>query len=359
MQAYINFLKKLEQGQVAPVYLFYGEEDYLRRQAVHELTRRLLPGEAAQFNFDLLDGEETSLEQVISLAQAPPFLSSRRLVVVRHAPYFAGRGKKAGAVGMAGTAGADTPAEEEAKEKPEEKAFLAYLQNPAATACLVLETGHPVDQRKKIFKAVQKAGQAIEFAHLKNEDLNRWLLKQAARAQKKMAPGTAELIIGRVGQSMTLLSNELQKLIAYTGENSVITSEDVRQVTPRLVEENIFAVVDALGERRAKRALTGIRDLLAAGEPPPVILAMVARQFRLLLQVKELAAKGDQPAEISKQLGVPPFVAKKISAQSKNFSFAQLEQTLEQLLAFDVAIKSGRQDFYPAMEQLVLSLLAG
>ncbi len=355
MQAYINFLQKLEQGQVAPVYLFYGEEDYLRRQAVSELTRRLLPAEAAQFNYDLLDGEEASLGMVISLAQAPPFLSSRRLVVVRHAPYFAGRGKKVP------DAGADALPEEEAKEKaaPEEKAFLAYLQNPAPTACLVLETGHPVDQRKKIFKAVQKTGQAIEFARLRSADLNRWLLKQAARAGKKMAPAAADLIINRVGQSMTLLNNELQKLIAYTGESGMITREDVLQTTPRLVEENIFAVVDALGERRAKRALAGIRDLLAAGEPPPVILAMVARQFRLLLQVKELAAAGAQAAEISKQLGIPPFVAKKIIAQSANFSFGQIEQTLEQLLEFDVAIKSGRQEFYPAVEKLVLSLLAG
>lgn len=353
MQAYLTFLKKLEQGQVAPVYLFFGEEDYLRRQAVSELSKRLLQEESAQFNCDLVDGEETSLEKVVSLAGAPPFLSSRRLVVVRHAPYFAGRGKKAAA--------AASPAEEETKEtlSSGEKTLLAYLQNPAATTCLVFETGHPVDQRKKLFKAVQKAGQAVEFTCLKNEELNRWLLKQAGRAGKKIAPATAELIIRRVGRSMSLLNSELEKLIAYTGERAVITKEDVQQVTVRLVEESIFAVVDALGERRAKKALAGVRDLVFAGEPPPAILAMIARQFRLLLQAKELAARGAaQPAQISKELGVPPFVGKKILAQSNNFSFEQLAKALKYLLDLDVAIKTGKQDFYPAVEKLVLSLLA-
>jgi DNA polymerase-3 subunit delta len=353
MQVYLNFLKKLEQGQVDPVYLFYGEEDYLRRQAVNALTRRFLQEATAQFNFDLVDGEEVTLEKVLSLAETPPLFSFRRLVIVRYAPYFAGRGKKA----FPGARPEDGDKKE--KHPTEERHFLAYLQNPVLTTCLVFETGHPVDQQGKLFKTLQKVGQVIEFTCCYKEELNRWLLQEVNQAGKKISPLTVGLFINRVGQNMSLLNNELQKLIAYTGERNVIANEDVQQVTVHLVEENIFAIVDALGERRVKKALVGIQDLLTAGEPPPVILVMVARQFRLLLQVKELAGQGAQPVQIGKQLRLPPFVTKKIFAQSKNFSFAQLRQTLEQLLELDVAIKTGNQDFYPAMEKLALSLLAG
>lgn len=356
MQAYLDLLRKLEKGQVAPVYLFCGEEDYLRAQACRELTGRLLTGETAQFNLDFVDGEETSLEKVVALARTAPFFSSRRLVIVRHAPYFAGRGKKAAGPGDRDVAGPP----EEAKEAVSagEKSLLEYLCDPSKTACLVFETGLPVDGRKKIFQAVKAAGEVIEFARLHREELNRWLLKNAARAGKKMDPAAADLLVSRVGPGMTLLANELQKLIAHTGEREAITREDVLLLSPRLTEENIFAVMDSLGERRAQKALAGIRDLLAAGEPPPVILAMVARQFRLLLQGKELAERGAKASQIAGELKIPPFVAKKIMAQSASFTSERLEDILRQLLEMDAAIKTRGRDFYPAFEDFVISLLA-
>jgi len=341
---------KFDQEHIAPVYLFYGEEDYLRRRALRELVGCVLQKETGEFNYDLVDGEEDSLEKVLTLAQTPPFLASRRLVVVRYAPYFAGRGRKVQS---------SAPGPEETKKTlaPGEKSLLAYLQNPVDTTCLVFETGQPVDQRRKLFKVLQKTAQVIEFPFLRHEELIRWLLQRAGAAGKKMAPGTADLLISRAGRGMTLLENELNKLISYVGERNIIANEDVQMVTVPMVEENIFAVVDALGERQVRKALGGIKELLADGEPAPVILTMVARQFRLLLQAKEMAAKGGQPAQMGTQLGVPPFVVKKILAQSKNFSFEQLQQTLEQLLELDVVLKTGRQEFLPAMEKLALNLL--
>jgi DNA polymerase-3 subunit delta len=326
-------------------------------QACRELAGRLLPGEAAQFNLDLVDGEETPLEEVVALTRTAPFFGARRLVIVRHAPYFAGRGKKAAAPGDGDVAGPPEGAKEAVSAG--EKSLLEYLRNPSKTVCLVFETGLPADRGKKIFQAVKAAGEVIEFTRPRKEELVGWLLRRAAREGKKMAPAAADLLISRAGTGMTLLANELQKLIVFAGEREIITREDVLLLSPRLTEENIFAVVDSLGERRAQKALAGIRDLLAAGEPPPVILAMVARQFRLLLQAKELAAKGAKVSHLAEELKVPLFVAKKITQQSAGFSSARLEEILRRLLEMDVAVKTGGRDFYPAFEDFVISLLAG
>ncbi|MGQ9824689.1 MAG: DNA polymerase III subunit delta, partial [Desulfotomaculales bacterium] len=186
LQAYQVFLKKLEKGQFAPVYLFSGEEDYLRAQACRELAGRLLPGEAAQFNLDLVDGEETPLEEVVALTRTAPFFGARRVVIVRHAPYFAGRGKKAAAPGDRDAAGSPEGAKEAVSAG--EKSLLEYLRNPSKTVCLVFETGLPADRGKKIFQAVKAAGEVIEFTRPKKEELVGWLLRRAAREGKKMAP---------------------------------------------------------------------------------------------------------------------------------------------------------------------------
>lgn len=353
MRTYLDFMDGLERGEFAPVYLFHGEEEYLRKQALQELKRHILASESAQFNFDPVDGEETTAGTVVSLAEAPPFLAGRRLVVVRHAPYFTTRVKEKPSLRTVHSAAEDT---EDGLTSAGDASLLRYLDHPLSTTCLVFDTGQDVDQRRKLYKAVRRAGRVIEFACLKPDGLARWLTARANQAGKKMAFGSADLLIGRAGRSMTLLANELQKVISYAGEKDTITTEDVREVTVPRIQENIFTVVDAVGERRAGRALSGIQELLAANHSAPVILSMIARQFRLILQAQELAAAGCQFAELSKLLEVPPFVARKILAQSRNFSFEQVKQVMKQLLELDADIKTGNRDFYPAMEMLVLEL---
>ena len=353
MRTFLDFVDGLKRGEFAPVYLFHGEEEYLRKQALQELQRRVLAPESAQFNFDPVDGEETTAGTVVSLAEAPPFSTERRLVVVRYAPYFTTRIKEKPSLRTTHGAAED---EEDGLATSGDTSLLKYLDHPLSTTCLVFDTGHAVDQRRKLYKAVRKVGRVIEFAYLKPDGLAKWAAARVNQAGKKMAPGSADLLIGRAGRSMTLLANELQKVISYVGEKDTITKEDVREVTVSQIEENIFAVVDAVGERRAGRALSGIQELLAANHSPPVILSMIARQFRLILQAQELAAAGCQFTELSKLLDVPPFVARKILAQSRNFSFEQVKQVLEWLLELDAGVKTGNRDFYPAMEMLVLEL---
>ncbi|MFZ5646689.1 MAG: DNA polymerase III subunit delta [Bacillota bacterium] len=346
MKYFLELVEDLKKGRTAQVYLFFGPEDYLRREAAKKIRDTLFPDGADDFNQVTLDAGETTASEIVSLALMTPLFAQKRLIMVKNAGFFS-QGKSSADSG-----------EEAGKEPPrkDEVLLLKYFAAPNPDTCLVFDAGENVDRRKKIFKEITKAGKAIEFSLLKPDELTRWLDKQARLAGKSLAPGTAAEIIARAGNTLEALSQEINKLIAYAGENGTITPGDVASATPPHPEEDVFAVVDAIGERNAKRAIEGVNRLVLQKHPPPVILAMVARQIRLILRMGEAVRSGLSQAEHAHRLGIHPFVAKKVLSQQKNFDRKQLIRSLSSLHHLDVAVKSGREDFLPGMEAFVIDI---
>jgi DNA polymerase-3 subunit delta len=180
--------------------------------------------------------------------------------------------------------------------------------------------------------------------------------KRAGQWGRRFAPGAANALLDIAGPSLLALSSEIEKLINYTAGREVITTEEIHLMCPPRLEENIFVVVDAVGNRRYREALAGIEDMLAAKEPPLKILSMIARQFRILLMVRDLNERGCPAREITEKLKIHPFVAQKAAAQSRNFSKPLLIRALTALSELDVGVKTGRMEFYPAMETFLLTL---
>jgi len=358
LRAFIDFLENVKREGIAPVYLLYGQEDYLRRQAIEELKRRILTEESAQFNFDYVDGEETEVRDIVSLSETPPFFSGLRLVVVHHSPYFAPPKRQRAESHGKDDPDISGPKEQEGIVAPGDQVLIKYLENPCKTTCLIFDAGQKVDQRKKILKIISKKGHLIEFNYLTTAELFRWLTRRCDRIGKTMSPECVELFINRLGKSMYTLENELNKLIFYTGSRNDITGEDILKITSPHAEENIFEMVDAIGERESRKGLKGLRELLEAGYNFAYISYMVARQFRLILQAHELARQGNRGAQLSKSLGVQAFAAKKILAQSYNFKPAQVKEILEKLLELDLSVKTGGQDFYSAMEMFIIECVS-
>ncbi|MCG9967025.1 DNA polymerase III subunit delta [Pelotomaculum terephthalicicum JT] len=346
MQYFIELLNSLERGVVAPVYLFYGEETYLREQAVARFKDYFVQGGESALNYDLVDGEAVNPVDIAARAETLPFFSDKRLVVVRNPLFFKAR--------RAGEPVAETGEETKVPEK--EQTLLNYLENPLTSTCLVFTTGEPVDKRKKIFRLIKKNGRAIDFNFLKKAELGRWLAQKAGAAGKKFETGAGDAFLESVGPSLQNLVMELDKLINYTAGREVITLTDVRRVSTPGVDDNIFAIVDAIGGKRCGEALAGIKELLAAKEPPLRLLAMITRQFRLLLQVSDLTGRGCPAREIYGRLKIQPFVYKKIATQCRNFEQNLLIGVFESLSELESAVKTGRQEFYPAIETYLLKL---
>ncbi|QGP92482.1 putative protein YqeN [Neomoorella glycerini] len=322
--------RELEQGKIAPVYLFYGNESYLLERALKTLREKLVPAEAAAFDYQELDGRELSAGKIVLLATTLPALAPRRLVVVKD------------------------PAAEILKAG--EGDLLAYLENPAPTTCLALAVNGSIDKRLKLVKLIQQTGRVVEFLPLKAAELEKWLQREAREQGYNLHPAAARALAQAGGGDLRLARNELYKVMTYTGQPGTITPSDVEALVPAAAAEaTIFQLVDALGNRNATLAINSLRRLLEKGEAPLSILAMLARQLRLIYQYHLAADKG----ELAARLGVKPFVVQKVAAQARNFSLPAAGRALEELLKVDTGIKTGQGGAGPLLEKAIWTIIKG
>ena len=162
-----------------------------------------------------------------------------------------------------------------------------------------------------------------------------------------------------IGDDLRQIDQELIKLADYVGPARPVTRDDVRRMVPATRAANIFEMMDALGMGDATMAGRLLLHALDVdGEPPLRLLGMIARQYRLLIQAKALQADGLKPPEIAKELGVQEWTAPKLLTQAGRHTFARLERNLEQILAADEAIKTGRLGDREAMDVLFAGLMS-
>ena len=358
MLYYIELINSLKRGVLAPVYLFCGEETYLLERALLRFAEYFSAAGEDELNCESLDGEALTPAEIIARAEAAPFFSDKRLLIVKNPSFIREniREKPAGTKdkkAISGGADGDVAGE---KATPNEKVLLNYFENPAPSTCLILVVRGVPDKRKRIFRSIKKNGRVVEFTYLSKGDLRQWLDRRAKAAGKTLELGAAEVLLNRAGPSLQNLAMEWEKLDNYTAGRDGIKRADVEQLVTPAAEENIFAIMDAMCNRRSWEALRGVKELLLAKEPPPRLLAMIARQFRLLLQITDLSARGAQEKEIIAKLKLHPFVYRKIAAQKNNFSQAALIEALQTLATLDADMKTGRQEFYPALETFLLKM---
>lgn len=323
--------QRLAQGDIAPVYLFYGAEEYLRERALALLREKLLSPSALTWNYRVLFGDEAAPEAIVQWATTPPVGAPRRLVVVRQAVFF-------------GTRSGISVLEE-------------YFTRPVRSACLAFDTA-TVDREGPLFKALQAAGEAVEFTPVKKPLLYRWVLQAAREAGRQITEEAARELVNR-HERLTDLAAEFAKLADFVGPDRSITARDVREVTAPRTEDRIFAVLDAVGEKKYAQAVAGLRYLVGGGENPQAVLGLLARHFRLLILAKESVLAGRGRENLAGQLGVAPFVARKLLLQAGNFSMSRLKGALAGLLAAEVAVKTGACDYQTALETFLAGLWAG
>ena len=185
--------------------------------------------------------------------------------------------------------------------------------------------------------------------------LPKWIQERVKEKGGTIEPSAVEELGAHVGTDLRLIDNEIDKLLTYRN-GETIRADDVRALVTSVRESDIFALVDALGRRESGNALKLLHAQLDHNAAPIYLLSMIARQFRLLLQMKDLAARGKSLAVAREQLKLHPFVAEKTWNQALNFSLPQLEAIYQQLLDADVSIKTGRSEPIVALDVLVIEL---
>ncbi len=326
---YTDFLHRLAQGAIKPIYLFQGEETFLLEECLERLKQKLIPPEAADFNMNTYSGKNLSIVDVIAQAQTIPFLSKWRLIILANVYHI--------------------PA-------AEQKKMIPYLEQPCTSTCLVM-TAAKLDSRTKFGQAVKKNAEVVQFWKLFDNKVPDWIMRRARSDGYNMSPQAAAYLFELVGNELRQLENELQKIIAYTSEKE-ITPDTIRRVVGDIREHDIFELVDAISVGNTVDALRMLNQLLLEGEQPLKILAMMSRQFRLLWKTKaHLAKQKTLPAnQLAGKVGVSARAAQVLQQQVQRFSQKQLKYGLKRLYDVDLALKSSASSPTILLEDVCIDL---
>lgn len=319
-----NIEADIKSGNFKQVYLLYGEEAYLKNLYKNKLKNAIVPP-ADTMNLNKYAGKGISIPSVIDQAETMPFFAEHRLILMEDTGFF----------------------------KSASQELADYLPTmPAETVFLFVET--EVDKRGKLFKTVKNMGRIVEMTHQKEETLMNWILRILQKENVKITKSAMQLLLERAGDDMENINNELEKLISYVYEREGITREDVEKVCTVRTENKIFDMINAIAEKKQKRALELYYDLLALKEPPMRILALIARQFNLLLQAKDLRRQGFDQTTIASRMGVMGFVARNCLRQAEYFSIEILRSAVEECVRTDEAVKTGRMGDRMGVELLIV-----
>jgi DNA polymerase III subunit delta len=287
-----------------PVFLFFGDEDYLLDQRIKELKTRLAD---PALNYLELDGAKAAFAEINSALQTPSLLGGERLVVI-----------------------ADLKVATDDQEQ-----YQSLLQGLAPDVTVVLKNPK-IDPRTKLFKLIAAAGEVCEFksfAPWEEERLAAWVETAVRQEGKKIGRAAARLLIEISGSELRALTSEISKLVTYIGESAEIGEEAVL-AGAAAGQKTAFDLLDALRQKELPRVLRIFQLLLRNKEELFPLLGLLASQYRLMLQLK--AAGGNAAA-----VKASPYFARKCSEQLHRFSPAELQKALERLLAASLKLKSG------------------
>ena len=292
------------------VYLLYGQEDYLKTLYRNKLRSAIIPADDTM-NYSYFEGKDIDLTAVRSMADTVPFFAEHRLLIIENSGLF----KK-------------------------QSDFADYIKEMPESSILIFVESE-VDKRNKLYKTVQKNGTVSEMNGLSEQDLKMWIASYLQKNGKKITEQNILYLLHKVGADMKNLQNEMEKLICYAVEDSVIQREMIDDICVEQTEGKIFDMIDAIGMKDQDRALQLYYDLLAVREKPMSILFLLLRHFNILVQVKELAQGGTANGQIASQVGIPPFTVKKYIGQTKNFKTREIKGCIERCIEVEQQIKTG------------------
>lgn len=208
---------------------------------------------------------------------------------------------------------------------------------------------------KKLFAFLSKQKYTQEFKSLSSIQLLSFIKKEAGVYQKEMSAGAASLLINLSSSDLWIIASEIKKLSFYSN-NKIITEADVKELCSGTVNENIFALTDALSAKNKSQALILLEEQYSAGLSEEYLIAMLIRQFKILLQIRSALDNNFSQTEMTNQLKLHPFIIRKGLSQARNFSTENIKNYLNQLIRLDFSNKNGRSQIKTELMLLISGL---
>lgn len=305
--------RALKTGRIAPLYLLFGAEDYLRDAASRFIADAALEGASLrEFNEASFNLANTDVQQAIAAAEQLPMMSARRVVRVTNFARLS---------------------------EADEGALLRYIARPVEST-VVIFVADDLDKRRKLSKTLLDACASVEFAPLKDAELATWARARLKDLKADADDRTLHQIIALVGASVRQLANELDKLSVAALPSGRITMELVDALVGRSRELSNFDLTDHLIARNRRRALETLRRLLDDGAEPPMLVGLLASNFHRLALAKELMTRGAPNEEVFRLANVPFSKREEFLATARRTDAATLARRIQRIADADLSIKT-------------------
>ncbi|MBM2840373.1 MAG: polymerase subunit delta [Bacteroidetes bacterium] len=317
----------LAQNKISPVYLLYGEEDFLTEEGTDLIVKSALTPDQQDFNLDIMYGSDADARDILSHASSFPMMSERRVVVVRDL------------------------------DKLGNKELLSpYIEQAAPSTCLILHSIKP-DFRKKPYVTAKRQATAIKCDPIRDYQIAGWISKRVKGQGFAIDAEAVKILAMYVGTSLREIQNELSKLYIFIGEKRTITPDDIRAVVGISKEYNVFELQGAIGVKNLARSTEILSRMLDAGESPILVIVMLTRYFTTLWKLHDHRRRGTSNAELAGAVGVNPYFVKEYLTSLNNYSLEEIENAFETLANADLQLKSAPLDPVQVMQNMLLYLM--
>lgn len=304
------------------VYLLYGTKNFEIEEKIKKISKDI-----DDMNISKYDLNNDMLSLVLEDAKTMSLFGDKKLVIADNANMFTGSTSK------------DSELIEE---------YLNHINEN--TIFILIVHSDKLDTRKKITKLIQKVGKVQEF----NDELDTTSLVRRLFKDYNIDYKTVQLFIDRVGNNPLIIQNEINKIKIYKGNDKNITEEDILNLTTKLIEIDIFKLIDYIVKKNKEKALELYYEMLKMNEEPIKIVVILANQFRIMYQSKELLKKGYSEKDIASTLKIHPYRVKLAIQNGRNYSSDTLLHNLNALADIDIGIKTGTISKDLALELFIL-----
>ncbi len=334
MLKYQDLISSLKQGKILPIYLFFGEEEYLAQEAVALVINKVVDPDCRDFNFNTLYCKDTSASELVNLCQTLPFMSEKRLVIAN---------------------------EIEAFKQADLEELIAYLNDPSPSTCLLMLSNQGRYDKKSVISAVEARGVVTRFYALLDREIVSWIEGWARTRGLSIQREAAQFLWQTLGNDLRKIVNELEKVLIFNQEKKVITFDVVKSVVGDFREYTSFDLAAALGSKDREKAFLILSRLIQEGEAPVGLLGAIVWNFRRLMQAKSMEVTGMGADEVMKKLR-PPVIfhqAALFKSQMKSYTLEELKEVFDLMLSTDKALKSSGLKGRLVMERMILRVCGG
>jgi len=317
------------------IYLLYGNDEFAITRKLKDFESGFSDPTTAGMNTAHFEARSMTDEEFNNALNAMPFLASKRLVTIANP-----------------SSKYNNPATR--------KKFEEYISKAPDTVKLVMCESIDAKEAAKhwLLKWAEKNSDLVKtqaFMLPKQRDMAGWIVNEAKNQNGKIEPAAAAKLAEMVGVDTRQAGMELSKLLAYVNWARPVQGSDVEAVCIVTSQQSVFEFVDALSQGNGKTAQKLLHRLLE-NEDPFSLWGMVVRQFRLLIQAREILDGRGNKDDVARALGVHPFVAEKTTGQANRFTMEALEDIYRHLLVIDERVKTSQITLDLALDTLIMEL---